>query len=64
MKPWAYSYFLPSGQGAVSQQRMTMLPQLGLWACSYYREGGRDLFFHRGIDIQARSTCISHGNKC
>jgi hypothetical protein len=48
MKPWAYSYFPPGSQGFVSQERTTRLPQLGLWACSYCREGCRDLIFPPG----------------
>jgi hypothetical protein len=50
MKPWAYSY---SPQGASSEELTMRLPQLGLWTCSYYREGGRDLAFppeHRCSD--------------
>jgi hypothetical protein len=64
MKPWAYSYFPSGGQGAASQEWTTRPPQLGLWACSYCREGSRDLVFHRGADTQTRSTCICHGDKC
>jgi hypothetical protein len=37
-KPWACSYFPSGGQGAVSQERTTKQPQLGL-------------FLHRGADI-------------
>jgi hypothetical protein len=55
MKPWVYSYFLSGSRGSASQERTMRLPQLGgLWACSYYHKGGRDLVFplgHRYLDV-------------
>jgi hypothetical protein len=45
MKPWAYSYSPQGGQGTALEERTTRLPQLGLWTCSYCREGGHDLAF-------------------
>jgi hypothetical protein len=45
MKLWAYSYSPQGGQGAASEEQTTRLPQLGMWTCSCYREGGHDLIF-------------------
>jgi hypothetical protein len=54
MKPWAYSYSPQGGQDAASEEQTTRLPQLGLWTCSYCREGCHDLAFppeHRCSDV-------------
>jgi hypothetical protein len=45
MKTWAYSYSPQGGQGAALEERTTRPPQLGLWTCSYCREGGHNLAF-------------------